>query len=46
MTMIELIIFGVLIAAELILAIALAADEISYRKNLHKKSTKKEKEHE
>ena len=46
MTMIELIIFGVFIAAELILAIALAADEISYRKSLHQKSTKKEKEHE
>ncbi len=44
--MIELIIFGVFIAAELILAIALAADEISYRKSLHKKSTKKENEHE
>lgn len=44
--MIELIIFGVLIAAELILAIALAADEINYRKKLNKKSTKKEKENE
>lgn len=44
--MIELIIFGVLIAAELILAIALAADEISFRKKLHKKSTKKENQDE
>lgn len=39
--MIELIIFLTLLGAELILAVALAADEISYRKSLHKKSTKK-----
>ncbi len=44
--MIELIIFLTLLGAELILAVALAADEISYRKSLHKKSTKKERKNE
>ncbi len=44
--MIELIIFLTLLGAELILAVALAADEISYRKDLHKKSTKKERKNE
>ena len=41
--MIELIILTAIMAAELVLAFVLAIDEISYRKSLHKKSTKKEK---
>lgn len=44
--MIELIILTAFIAAELILAFVLAIDEISYRKDLHKKSTKKERKNE
>lgn len=44
--MIELIILTAIIAAELVLAFALAIDEISYRKALHKKSTKKERKNE
>lgn len=44
--MIELIILTAIMAAELVLAFVLAIDEISYRKKLHKKSTKKEKENE
>lgn len=46
MIMIELIILTAIMAAELVLAFVLAIDEISYRKSLHKKSTKKEKENE
>ena len=44
--MIELIILTAIMAAELVWAFVLAIDEISYRKSLHKKSTKKEKENE
>lgn len=44
--MIELIILTASIAAELVLSFVLAIDEISYRKDLHKKSTKKERKNE
>ena len=42
MTIDEVVLLVIFLAAGA-LAVLLAADEISYRKNLHQKSTKKEK---